>query len=164
MDLKTTKCAAMSCTMAVSSDFLMCRRHWRMVPKETQEEIWEAHHAGDAAQLLTLVSHAAEIVRMREIEIGRRCRSRNAPIFYALSVTNQQPMPIDANPDPSGRVLVRRGKKSTQLYAKVVGTDANGEEERFTSHFATWPQANEWRKRAGEARAEAQKKTDARAN
>ena len=163
MELTTTKCAAMGCEMAVSSDFLMCRRHWQMVPKPLQEAIWEAHHAKDRAQHLTVVAQATEIVRSREVEIGRRCRSCNAAIFYALSVTNQRPMPIDAVPVPGGNVLVRQGKKSTQLYAKVAGkSDGNGDgqEERYTSHFATCPQASEWRKAASGLR---QRPADAKA-
>lgn len=149
METGTPKCAAMGCTMAVSSDFLMCRRHWKMVPKTLQEEIWEAHHARDRAQHLTLVAQAKEIVRSREVEIGRRCRSCNAAIFYALSATNQHPMPIDSLPTGNGNLLVRQGKKSTQLYAKVVSKEERKtDEERYTSHFATCPQAAEWRKSA----------------
>lgn len=145
----------MSCTMAVSSDFIMCRRHWRMIEKELQEEIWEAHHARDRAQHLMLVSRATEIVRKREVEIGRRCRSCDAPIFYALSVKNRRPMPIDSIPDPNGNLLVRQGKQSTNLYAQV-DTSKEGDEERYTSHFATCPQANEWRNDRAKEHAAAQ--------
>lgn len=159
-DIETTKCAAMGCTKAVSADFLMCRRHWRMVDKVLQEEIWEAHHTRDRAQHLMLVSRAAEVVRRRELETGRRCRSCDAPIFYALSTANQRPMPIDTMPVENGNVIVRQGKLTTKLYAKVDTAKANDGEERFTSHFATCPQANEWRRDRAEQEAAAKQRAE----
>lgn len=146
MEFVTKNCAAMGCTKAVSSDFLMCRRHWKMVERTLQEEIWEAHHAKDRAQHLTLVARATEIVRSQEIADGRRCRSCDEPIFFALSVTSQRPMPIDAVPVDHGNVVVRPGKRSPQLYAKIDTSKAHEGEERYTSHFATCAQADHWRR------------------
>lgn len=150
MELTTKKCAALECTVAVSSDWLMCKRHWKMVPAEIQEDVWDAQRAGDKARMLETASEAANAVQTREIEVGQRCRSCGATIFFATCVRSQRPIPIDTQPTADGNLMVRGGKKSTQLYAKkvdakgVVGEKRDGA-DLYTCHFATCPQANEWR-------------------
>jgi hypothetical protein len=68
-----------------------------------------------------------------------KCRSCGAPIIWALT-ENDRRMPVDAEPDPAGNLmLVRRG---TATYAKVV-QPAKG---NHRPHFATCPQASEWRR------------------
>jgi hypothetical protein len=43
-------------------------------------------------------------------------------------------------------MLVRQGLKSPKLYAKVVAKgETYSDNERYVSHYATCPQADEWR-------------------
>ena len=39
-------CHARGCTAQVPPAHLMCARHWRMVPKELQTQVWEHYQAG----------------------------------------------------------------------------------------------------------------------
>lgn len=49
-------------------------------------------------------------------------------------------MPVDADPTPDGNVVMVDGRA-------VVTTDPPPGARRFTSHFATCPNAGEWRGR-----------------
>lgn len=39
-------CHATDCKTAVPPKMLMCRKHWRMVPRELQEDVWDAYEEG----------------------------------------------------------------------------------------------------------------------
>jgi len=39
-------CHADGCTRAVAERFLMCRPHWRMVPRRLQAAVWDAYRLG----------------------------------------------------------------------------------------------------------------------
>lgn len=39
-------CHARRCTVAVPPRLLMCRRHWRMVPKDLQAAVWATYVDG----------------------------------------------------------------------------------------------------------------------
>lgn len=39
-DMDTHKCAAIGCTKQVKEDYLMCYAHWKLVPKDIQDEVW----------------------------------------------------------------------------------------------------------------------------
>jgi len=42
----THHCHARNCTTAVPPEKLMCLRHWRMVPKAIQREVWKHYRPG----------------------------------------------------------------------------------------------------------------------
>lgn len=74
------------------------------------------------------------------------CRSCGAPIFHAPTAAGKT-IPVDLEPDnENGSIVIRDG------IAKVLSrTGMNISPEpgdvRYISHFATCPQAKEWRKR-----------------
>jgi len=39
-------CHAKGCTLEVPPKTLMCRRHWRMVPRDLQDAIWRYYRPG----------------------------------------------------------------------------------------------------------------------
>ncbi len=44
-DVLGKRCAAAGCLETVPLDFLMCRRHWRMLPAHLQQAVWTAYRA-----------------------------------------------------------------------------------------------------------------------
>lgn len=66
------RCEAEGCLCVVPSEMLMCRRHWRMVPKRNQEEVWlywkqvERGVYGAAELHRIAKSNAIESVRKQE--------------------------------------------------------------------------------------------------
>ncbi len=65
-----------------------------------------------------------------------RCRSCGAEVIWATTA-NDKPMPLDATPDPKGLFVVEGG----------VARRATAEDGyRYTSHFATCPQADQHRR------------------
>lgn len=71
------------------------------------------------------------------------CRSCGASIFFTRSATTGNPMPMDADPIPSGDYIIEDGR------AVYVGTGLTLDygNDRFISHFATCPNAPMHRKR-----------------
>jgi len=65
------------------------------------------------------------------------CRSCGAPIIWAVTTTGAK-MPLDADPDPEGLFVLERGVAVHVIDAKGV--------DRYTSHFATCPDAASHRK------------------
>lgn len=39
-------CHARGCDAAVPPRMFMCRKHWRMIPKRMQDELWDAYVPG----------------------------------------------------------------------------------------------------------------------
>lgn len=39
-------CHARNCTTPVKPELLMCLKHWRMVPKKLQQEVWKHYRPG----------------------------------------------------------------------------------------------------------------------
>lgn len=72
----------------------------------------------------------------------RRCRSCEAAIVWALTAEGRR-MPVDAEPTPEGRLKLRR-REDGQLGVEVV--EPRGFGRRYRSHFATCPEANDWRR------------------
>lgn len=66
------------------------------------------------------------------------CRSCGAEIRWVVS-SNGKSMPLDATPDPAGLVAVHNG-------VAHVGRNMVEGEQKFTSHFATCPNARDHRK------------------
>lgn len=69
------------------------------------------------------------------------CRSCNAEIVWATSATSGKPMPMDLKPDPKGQFVIVSGKAR-----RATAEDDRLHRERFTSHFATCPQADQHRR------------------
>lgn len=72
-----------------------------------------------------------------------RCRSCQAPIRWAVTGANRKPIPLDLEPTDDGNVELVDG------YAKTWGTshDWPAGVDRYRSHYASCPDAGEWRKR-----------------
>jgi len=75
------------------------------------------------------------------------CSGCNAEIFWAITATNGKRIPIDAKPDPKGRIRIEeKGPGDCVAHVeKEVGATLFAEGDRFTSHFATCPDAAKFR-------------------
>ncbi len=71
------------------------------------------------------------------------CNSCQARVMWIKTAATGKPMPLDAEPNPNGSIVIRDG------LAHVLKTGALlvPGERRFTSHFATCPNAAGHRKR-----------------
>jgi hypothetical protein len=81
------------------------------------------------------------------------CRSCDAEIVWARNEQTGKLMPFDATPDPKGRWALDDADEGEGLEAAETGRPAElvayidpMAGTRYTSHFATCPQASEWRK------------------
>lgn len=81
----------------------------------------------------------------------RNCRSCDAPIVWARTLGGRT-MPVDAEPSPAGNIelnvrqgFVRAAVHTSQDLASLFD-EANTPAVMHTSHFATCPDADEWRK------------------
>jgi hypothetical protein len=77
----------------------------------------------------------------------RKCGSCDAPIIWARTLTGRS-MPVDAEPSDSGTVLLelRQGFVRATVYDAVTALSLAPVRELRTSHFATCPDADKWRK------------------
>jgi hypothetical protein len=73
-------------------------------------------------------------------ENHRRCRSCGAPVVWVWSSAGKA-MPLDAVPVPDGMFQLVDGRAWTVRSDLQPGP-------RYTSHFATCPQAYDWRRRS----------------
>lgn len=69
------------------------------------------------------------------------CRSCQAYIIWAVSVTSGKRMPLDAEPSPRGNVEIVGGDEKTPT-VRIVPARAG----LYVSHFATCPAAAQHRK------------------
>lgn len=79
------------------------------------------------------------------------CASCGAAIIWAVT-TKGKAMPVDALPVAGGTIRVASRRYPLPPLATVVGAainlfDDDDTGDRHTSHFATCPDADEWRKR-----------------
>lgn len=76
------------------------------------------------------------------------CRSCNARIVWARTAFNGTPIPIDVSPVDEGNILLEE-KDSGRLVALVLppGDERIISETTYTSHFATCPDSDQWRRR-----------------
>jgi hypothetical protein len=89
-----------------------------------------------------------------------RCRSCGGEIVWAQTERGKR-APIDAEPNPLGDVVLRaRTEPTGQGWRDVeplaifgVPDEAFPDEPRHTSHFATCPDADRWRRRQQEGAA-----------
>lgn len=71
------------------------------------------------------------------------CRSCGAEIVWGEWRSSGKPVPIDAKPTKDGRLALVNGK--VHHWAEPV--DGPLHRERWTAHFATCPDAGDWRSR-----------------
>lgn len=45
------ECRALGCGVVVPASFLMCRRHWYMVPKAIRDRVWAEYRSGQVEDL-----------------------------------------------------------------------------------------------------------------
>ncbi len=75
------------------------------------------------------------------------CRSCGAAIIWAISAQAKS-MPVDAQPSPSGSMVLEYRVPGRNPLARVIPAELRGARtDLHTSHFATCPQAANWRKR-----------------
>lgn len=70
-----------------------------------------------------------------------KCRSCEAEIVWATSERTGKPMPLDATPTANGNMVMIAGK--ARGYTEE---DAKLHRDRYTSHFATCPDADKFRR------------------
>jgi hypothetical protein len=75
-----------------------------------------------------------------------RCRSCGAPILWARTEKGKKE-PIDLEPNPKGNIILREREGSEARAIHGVPDEVWPDEPRHTSHFATCPNAAEWRRR-----------------
>lgn len=73
------------------------------------------------------------------------CRSCGAPIRWARTSTGKR-MPVDAEPNPDGNVTLIPPLESADFPLAVVSSERDPSVIRYTSHFATCPNADAHRK------------------
>lgn len=76
------------------------------------------------------------------------CGSCDAPIIWAVSARSLKPMPVDAEPTKGANVALRdRGVDVPPLATVLAVAKQFGRTNLRLSHFATCPQAGQWRRR-----------------
>jgi hypothetical protein len=71
------------------------------------------------------------------------CRSCGASITWVTAAKSGKSLPLDAVSSPTGNLVIVAGAVGKVRAADILD---GPEVPRFTSHFATCPNANEWRK------------------
>lgn len=71
------------------------------------------------------------------------CRSCKAEMYWCITPDGKN-MPVNAKPDPVGGFVVTQ-KSDGKLYAEPYYPAQHPSRNRFTSHFATCPDAGSWR-------------------
>lgn len=69
------------------------------------------------------------------------CKSCGASILWVTTKVSGRRMPLNAEPDPQGQMVLRAGE------ASYLPLDQPWAGARYTSHHATCPQADSWRKK-----------------
>lgn len=63
---KEHRCFAVGCEMEIPRNRGMCGKHWRMVPKPLQHDIYQTYREGDLGDLSRLWIDARKIVKEKE--------------------------------------------------------------------------------------------------
>lgn len=70
------------------------------------------------------------------------CRSCGASVRWAVTSANKK-MPVDVAPVVDGNLVIEREGPTPEV--RYLAADEETEKDRYVSHFATCPQAKEWR-------------------
>jgi hypothetical protein len=76
----THLCHAQGCQVEVPPKLLMCKRHWRMVPKPLQEAVWATYRPGQERSkdpTREYLQNAAEAIRA----VAEKERRRQSDLF-----------------------------------------------------------------------------------
>ena len=73
-----------------------------------------------------------------------KCRSCGAAIVWVKHRETRRAAPINAEADPAGNLIVTADMFGDATYWTATDADA-GIGDRYTSHFATCPNARAWR-------------------
>ncbi|KKM11194.1 hypothetical protein LCGC14_1721190 [marine sediment metagenome] len=68
--MSANRCAAFKCGARIAPTFLMCPRHWAMVPGPIKEKVWTAYRAHDRDASLTACLEATKAIVDFEAEMG----------------------------------------------------------------------------------------------
>lgn len=73
------KCAISNCTVEIGADYLMCGRHWRLVPVHLSHLAYEAYHKWqlDELSLDRLREVQARAIQAVENALGNPLQGRN---------------------------------------------------------------------------------------
>lgn len=71
-------CHADGCTVLVAPRFLMCPRHWRMVPPDIQRAIWSAYVPGQEIRK----NPTAEYMAAFEMAVNAVATAENRPLPF----------------------------------------------------------------------------------
>jgi hypothetical protein len=81
-------------------------------------------------------------------ESSSACRSCHAPIVWAVTEAGR-PIPLNPDPEPAGNLelVTRPGQRPPVVHVLTASAPRSPDVDRYQSHFATCPNANEWRRR-----------------
>lgn len=74
-----------------------------------------------------------------------KCRSCGAEMMWARAENSGKRIPLDAEPTPTGNVILCG--YGEDVVCRYLKKDEPHDGNRYTSHFASCPQAQQWRKR-----------------
>lgn len=79
--------------------------------------------------------------------MSANCRSCNAAVIWTVTKSGKK-MPVDAKPDPDGQLCVWRNDSGVHSrHQDDAPQFVQDRPSRFTSHFATCPNAQKHRRR-----------------
>ena len=74
------QCHADGCQVEVPPKMLMCLRHWRMVPRKLQEQVWATYRPGQEIDkqptTIYLIAQKAAVDAVREKELTMKMTLR----------------------------------------------------------------------------------------
>lgn len=78
---------------------------------------------------------------------NRRCAGCDAAILWATTAATGRPIPLDAEPHPSGNVVLDDQGRAVVLSTATLFDGPVPEGPRYQSHFAACPSAKTYRRR-----------------
>ena len=75
MSTPTHLCAARPCAARISTKYLMCFTHWRMVPRHQQTEVYAAYHSGTRKNTHPTDQYVAAVAAARESVTQQQAKS-----------------------------------------------------------------------------------------
>ena len=65
--MSENKCRATGCDVLINADFVMCNRHWKMVPIPLRNAIWRhARNRQPTTEYLRLLAKAIDVVTAKK--------------------------------------------------------------------------------------------------